>query len=63
MVIPNPKFNIGDRIFHVTRDSDEGVIVNAMYYIRQRNWTYTVTFSPGSEHELFEDEIMTSKIY
>lgn len=63
MVIQNPKFNIGDRVFHITRDSDEGVILNTIYYVRQRGWIYIVTFSPGTECELFEDEIITNKIY
>jgi hypothetical protein len=63
MRINDPKFNIGDRVYHVTRESDEGVVVDINYSMRFGMWTYSVTFRPGSEDDFYEDEISNSKIY
>ena len=63
MIIKDPKFKIGDRVFHVTRDSDEGVIINSTFRVRNSAWIYSVTFKPGDNIELYEDEISSTKIF
>jgi hypothetical protein len=63
MTINNPKYAIGERIYHVTKESDEGVIINILYSLRFHTWVYVVTFKAGDSCELFEDEISRSKIF
>jgi hypothetical protein len=63
MVVKTPKFQIGDRIYHVTKESEQGVVIDVTYSLRTANWLYIVSFSPGSECSLYEDEISESKIF
>ena len=63
MVVKTPKFQIGDRIYHVTKESEQGVVIDATYFLRTANWIYVVSFSPGIECHLYEDEISESKIF
>ena len=63
MVVKTPKFQIGDRIYHVTKESEQGVVINAKYFLRTGNWIYEVSFSPGFECDLYEDEISESKVF
>jgi hypothetical protein len=63
MKIPDPLYGIGQRVYHVTKESDQGVVLNCRYLLRQGYWIYVVSFSPGNECDLFEDEISNSKIY
>ena len=63
MTIRNPKFQIGDRVYHVTKESEQGVVIDAKFFLRSGNWTYEVSFSPGFECDLYEDEISESKIF
>lgn len=63
MTIPNPKFNIGDRVFHITRESDELIVINISFRLRNRAWIYTVSKSPGGDCEVYEDELTSSKIF
>lgn len=63
MTIRNPKFQIGDRVYHVTKESEQGVVIDVTYSLRTANWLYIVSFSPGSECSLYEDEISESKIF
>jgi len=63
MMINNPKYAIGDRIYHITKESDEGVIVDATYSLRFRSWQYVVTFKAGDSCSLYEDEISLTKIF
>jgi len=57
MIVPNPKYRIGTRVYHITKESDQGVIINARYSLRHAYWVYVVSFNPGSECDLYEDEI------
>ena len=47
MMINNPKYTIGDRVYHITKESDEGIIIDATYSVRFRSWEYVVTFKAG----------------
>ena len=63
MVVKTPKFQIGDRIYHVTKESEQGVVIDVTYSLRTANWLYIASFSPGFECSLYEDEISESKIF
>ena len=63
MVVKTPKFQIGDRVYHVTKESEQGVVLDATYSLRANNWLYEVSFSPGFECSLYEDEISESKVF
>ncbi len=63
MKIRSPKFDIGTRVYHVTQESDQGVIINAHYTMRHGYWIYEVSFKPGISCDLFEDEISENKYF
>lgn len=54
----NPKYIIGDMVYHATPDSDKGVVIDACFYLLTQQWQYQVSFSPTVaslwyyEHEL-----------
>lgn len=59
-----PKFKIGQKVYHVTPDSDQGVILDCIYYLRSDRWMYMVTFGPDKNPiEYYEDELSTSKTF
>tara|TARA_R110002124_G_scaffold281430_1_gene455737 strand:- start:90653 stop:90790 length:138 start_codon:yes stop_codon:yes gene_type:complete len=41
------KFKIGQKIFHVTPDSEEGIITNIIYYYRSEKIVYEVSVGWG----------------
>ena len=63
MVVKTPKFQIGDRIYHVTKESEQGIVIDVTYSLRTANWLYIVSFCPVFECSLYEDEISESKIF
>lgn len=58
-------FNIGDRVFHSTRDGDEGIIINMTYDFRLNCVKYEVVFGRQSGDDVwcFEEELSESKIF
>lgn len=63
ITIKSPKFNIGDRVFHITRDSIEGVVIDSNYNLRDNCWTYIVTFGAGDDYNMYEDELTYNKVF
>ena len=63
MTIKDPKFKIGQKVWHVTPESPMGIILNANYSLRYNEWTYTVSFSHDSEFDCIEDELSTNKTF
>ena len=63
MKIKDPEFSIGERVYHLTRDSDEGIITNITYHFRFDCFIYTVTFAPGESVDMYEDEISKTKFF
>jgi hypothetical protein len=58
------KFDIGERVFHCTKESPEGVVLNALYDLYNDNWRYIVTFGPETPSlEYDEHELSTSKVF
>lgn len=58
MTIQDPKFSIGDTVYHVTPESPKGIVLDVIYSFRTNLFDYVVTFSAEresliySEHEL-----------
>lgn len=59
-----PKFDIGDKVYHITPDSDLGIVLDCKYSMRFDIWTYTVTFSIDKDDmEFYEDELSITKTF
>lgn len=59
-----PIYKIGDRVYHITPDSDQGVVLDCMYSMRANAWTYLVAFGPDKESLVYyEEELNSSKTY
>ena len=59
------KYSIGDEVFHITPDSDKGIILNISYSVRYDAVKYEVAFG---RHEAdcvwcLEDEIESTKSF
>jgi hypothetical protein len=65
MIQFNPKFQINQRVFHATRDSDEGIIINISYLVRQKSIEYEVTFGRRPEDRTWciEEELSENKSF
>lgn len=60
----NPKYNIGDRVYHITPESDSGVVLNIRYDYLTKLHEYYVTFSAHNESLwYYEHELSQSKIF
>lgn len=58
------KYNIGDKVFHITPESDQGVVLNIKYDYLTKLHEYLVTFSAQSESLwYYEHELSTTKIF
>lgn len=58
------KFNIGDKVYHITPESDQGVVLDCRYSIRENGWSYIVAFGAERESLLYyEDELNQSKTF
>lgn len=58
------KFNIGDRVYHITPESDMGVVLDAEYSLLNNRWLYRVTFSAVADALLYyEHELSETKIF
>lgn len=59
-----PKFNIGDRVYHVIPESNCGIVVNIRYEYLTGLHEYHVAFSETSESLwYYEHELQTSKTF
>lgn len=64
MKVLEPKFVIGDRVYHITRESGWGVIINACYQVLSNMWEYQVAFRSDMESLwYFEHELTTTEVY
>lgn len=60
----NPKFNIGQKVWHCTPESDTGIVIDCVYSLYNNKWTYEVTFSTESPTLLYnENELSDRKIF
>ena len=60
----NRKYNIGDAVYHITPESDKGIVIDANYNLLCNIWTYRVTFSPHTEClYYYEHELQETKTF
>ncbi|MPM33065.1 hypothetical protein SDC9_79632 [bioreactor metagenome] len=60
----NPKFQIGEKVYHITPESDQGVVLDCTFSMRKGYWLYLVTFGPEKDSmDYYEDELSTSKTF
>lgn len=55
MTIPDPKFRIGEEVYHVTPDSPKGIVLDVLYSCRTNLFDYLVTFSSERESLLYTE--------
>ena len=58
----SPKWEIGDRAYHATMDSDMGIIINIVYDVRATCIKYQISFSQEGDGWYFEEELSTTKV-
>lgn len=49
-------FNIGDTVYHISPDSPRGLVLNAYYNLRYREWTYLVNFGLVEDDKVCVEE-------
>lgn len=61
----NTKFDIGDQVYHATKDSDMGIITDSCYFVRSGTLKYEVAFGrlSGDSVWCYEEEISEVKTY
>ena len=55
-VIYNPKFKVGDPVYHVTRESDEGIILDIQHTFVTNEIDYLVAFGWRTEEQVICSE-------
>jgi len=61
IIMKSNKFNIGDKVCHVTDEycNRDGVIVDCLYYMRDDSWLYKVSVGFSREESYHnEDELI-----
>jgi|WetSurMetagenome_2_1015567.scaffolds.fasta_scaffold1005993_1 hypothetical protein len=58
----NAKFEIGQRIYHLTPESGVGIILNISYNVRTREIQYLIALGFNKEVWAFEQELSNEKI-
>lgn len=60
MTISNPTYQIGDPVYHCTKESPEGVVINCHYNMFTKVWRYEVAFAPDTQTLLYLDQELSS---
>lgn len=55
------KFNIGDEVYHVTPESDKGIVVEVTYMFSVDKYAYTVATGWNTEYVCSEYELTSHK--
>lgn len=59
-----PKYNIGDRVFHITPESEQGIVLDAEYSLLHNRWIYIVSFGiRDNSTTYYEHELSLTKTY
>lgn len=60
-----PKFNLNDKVYHITKDSPEGIIIDITYSVSTRRIAYNVIFGPYMDQNVWcvEEELSNSKTF
>lgn len=60
----SPKYKIGDYVFHITPESNQGVIIDISYSYLTGLHQYRVSFSPDNEGLwYYEHELSNNRVY
>lgn len=54
-----PKFNIGAIVYHITLESEQGVVLDASYSLLNDRWQYRVTFGIKDNDYWYEEPELT----
>ena len=57
------KYNIGDKVYHITPESPTGIVVDIRYYFSSDDYEYHVAWSPSEYNWYTGNELTVSKIY
>jgi hypothetical protein len=57
------KYNIGDRVYHVTPESEVGIVVDWRYSAYSRVYSYLVTWGIDDTNWYIDVELSDTKIY
>jgi uncharacterized protein (UPF0303 family) len=60
-----PIYELGQKVYHITPESDQGIIVDITYSVLKRTIQYNVVFGRHSEDDIwcYEQELSEGKIY
>lgn len=58
-----PKFEIGQRVYHATPDSPQGIVTDASYSLLNQRWEYAVAFGIKEEMVCLEFELSPNKTF
>jgi len=57
-----PKYQIGQKIWHKTPDSEQGIIIDIIYYVNTQQIKYCVAIGFNNEVWCLEKELSDEKI-
>lgn len=58
------KYNIGDKVYHATPESDQGIVVDWMYTRYAGVYKYYVTWGPNNTENWYLDvELSPTKVF
>jgi len=59
------KYNIGDSVYHLTPESDRGIVIDISYSVLNKTVKYEVVFGRNSEDDIwcYEHELNDSKTF
>ena len=63
MNIPDPRFIITDKVYHITPDSPQGVVVDARWLLLDKRWEYLVAFSINETRSYYDYELSKHKTF
>ena len=57
------KFNIGDKVYHITPESPIGIVLDIRYYFRSDEYEYLISWGHSDSTYATEDELSVNKRY
>ena len=63
IIIPKPKYYVGDMVYHITPESDKGVIIDVKYHFYTGHFEYQVSFSQSESLWYYDCELSKNKSF
>jgi hypothetical protein len=57
------KYNIGDRVYHITPESDIGVVIDWRYFASTERYSYYVVWNTENRDWYVEQELSKNKVF